>query len=65
MGWRRFVLFDAARRVALVRRVHDHGYVFSGELERIAGRAAYLGEWLLVLILRGFRRRFSISRSRN
>jgi len=30
------------------------GYVFSGELERIAGRAAYLGEWLLVLILAAF-----------
>jgi rhodanese-related sulfurtransferase len=30
------------------------GYVFSGELERIAGSAAYLGEWLLVLILAAF-----------
>jgi len=28
--------------------------VFSGELERVAARAAYLGEWLLVLLLAAF-----------
>src|SRR5260370_20026160 len=30
------------------------GYAFSGELERIAARAACLGEWLLVLVLAAF-----------
>ena len=30
------------------------GYAFSSELERVAARAAYLGEWLLVLLLAAF-----------
>jgi rhodanese-related sulfurtransferase len=30
------------------------GYAFSGQLEWIAARMAYLGEWLLVLALAGF-----------
>jgi rhodanese-related sulfurtransferase len=30
------------------------GYTFSGDLERVAAKAAYLGEWLLVLLLAAF-----------
>ena len=54
MGWRRFVLFDALGALLWSGAFMITGYVFSGELERIAGRAAYLGEWLLVLILAAF-----------
>ena len=54
MGWRRFVLFDTLGALLWSGAFMITGYVFSGELERIAGRAAYLGEWLLVLILAAF-----------
>ena len=30
------------------------GYTFSSDLERVAAKAAYLGEWLLVLLLAAF-----------
>ncbi len=54
MGWRRFLLFDAIGALAWVSAFTVTGYVFSGELERVAARAAYLGEWLLVLLLGAF-----------
>jgi membrane protein DedA with SNARE-associated domain/rhodanese-related sulfurtransferase len=54
MGWRRFVLFDALGALFWSSTFMITGYVFSGELERIAARAAYLGEWLLVLVLAAF-----------
>jgi membrane protein DedA with SNARE-associated domain/rhodanese-related sulfurtransferase len=54
MGWRRFILFDALGALLWSSAFMITGYVFSGELERIAARAAYLGEWLLVLILAAF-----------
>ncbi len=54
MGWRKFLLFDAIGALAWVSAFTVTGYVFSGELERVAARAAYLGEWLLVLLLGAF-----------
>jgi rhodanese-related sulfurtransferase len=54
MGWRRFVLFDSLGALLWSSAFMITGYVFSGELERIAARAAYLGEWLLVLVLAAF-----------
>jgi membrane protein DedA with SNARE-associated domain/rhodanese-related sulfurtransferase len=54
MGWRRFVLFDALGALLWSSAFMITGYVFSGELERIAAHAAYLGEWLLVLVLAAF-----------
>ena len=51
MGWRRFVLFDALGAWLWAGAFMVTGYTFSGELERIAARAAHLGEWLLVLLL--------------
>ena len=54
MGWRRFVLFDALGVLLWASTFMVTGYVFSGELERIAARVAYLGEWLLVLLPAAF-----------
>jgi membrane protein DedA with SNARE-associated domain/rhodanese-related sulfurtransferase len=54
MGWRKFLLFDAIGALAWVSVFTITGYAFSGELEHVAARAAYLGEWLLVLLLAGF-----------
>lgn len=54
MRWRRFVLFDALGALLWVGAFMVTGYAFSSELERIAARAAYLGEWLLVLLLAAF-----------
>ena len=54
MGWRKFLLFDAIGTLAWVSAFVVTGYAFSGELERVAARAAYLGEWLVVLVLGGF-----------
>src|SRR6185312_17224652 len=49
MGLRRFILFDFLGALLWVCAFTVSGYVFSGELERIAERAAFLGEWLVVL----------------
>jgi len=54
MGWRKFLLFDTIGAIAWVGVFTITGYAFSGELERVAARAAYLGEWLLVLLLGAF-----------
>jgi rhodanese-related sulfurtransferase len=54
MGWRRFVLFDAIGSLLWSGAFMVTGYVFSGELERIAAQAAYLGKWLVVLVLAAF-----------
>jgi membrane protein DedA with SNARE-associated domain/rhodanese-related sulfurtransferase len=54
MGWRRFLLFDAIGTLAWVGSFAITGYLFSGELERVAARAAFLGEWLVVLLLAAF-----------
>jgi membrane protein DedA with SNARE-associated domain/rhodanese-related sulfurtransferase len=54
MGWRKFLLFDALGALAWVGVFTITGYAFSGQLERVAARASYLGEWLLVLLLGAF-----------
>jgi membrane protein DedA with SNARE-associated domain/rhodanese-related sulfurtransferase len=54
MGWRRFLLFDVLGALIWAGAFTGAGFVFSGQLERIARRAAYLGEWFLVLVLAGF-----------
>jgi rhodanese-related sulfurtransferase len=51
MGWRKFLLFDAIGAFAWVGAFTITGYVFSGELERVAAQASYLGKWLLVFLL--------------
>jgi membrane protein DedA with SNARE-associated domain/rhodanese-related sulfurtransferase len=54
MGWRKFLLFDAIGALAWVGVFAFTGYAFSGQLERVAARAAYLGQWLLVFLLAAF-----------
>jgi membrane protein DedA with SNARE-associated domain/rhodanese-related sulfurtransferase len=54
MAWPKFLFFDVLGALAWVGAYTVTGYVFSGELERIAARAAYLGEWLLVIVLAAF-----------
>ena len=54
MGWRKFLLFDVIGATAWASAFTVTGYLFSGELERIAARAAYLGEWLLVIVIGAF-----------
>jgi membrane protein DedA with SNARE-associated domain/rhodanese-related sulfurtransferase len=54
MGWRRFLLFDVLGAMIWVSAFTGIGFAFSGQLERVAQRAAYLGEWVLVIVLAGF-----------
>lgn len=54
MGWRRFLLFDILGALLWVSAFTITGYMFSGDLERVAARAAHLGEWLLVFLLAAF-----------
>jgi membrane protein DedA with SNARE-associated domain/rhodanese-related sulfurtransferase len=54
MGWRKFLLFDAIGALAWVSAFTITGYVFSDQLELVAARAAYLGKWLLVILLGAF-----------
>lgn len=48
---RRFLLFDAAGSVLWGGTFLGLGYVFSGQIERVAEHLASLGSWFLVLIL--------------
>ena len=54
MGWRKFLLFDTIGALAWVGVFTFTGYAFSGQLERVAARATYLGKWLLVFLLAAF-----------
>jgi membrane protein DedA with SNARE-associated domain/rhodanese-related sulfurtransferase len=54
MNWRKFLIFDAIGALAWVSAFSITGYAFSGQLELVAKRAAYLGEWLLVILLGAF-----------
>jgi len=54
MGWQRFLLFDVAGTLLWVCSFTITGYVFSGELERVADNAAFMGEWLLFFLVAGF-----------
>ena len=51
MGWRKFLLFDVIGALAWVSAFTVTGYMFSGELERVAASAALSGEWLLVVLV--------------
>jgi len=48
---RRFLLFDAAGSFLWAGSFLGLGYIFSGEIERVAEHLASLGGWLLVLLL--------------
>ena len=54
MEWRKFLLFDAVGAFAWVGAFTITGYTFSGQLDRVAASAAYLGGWLLVLVVAAF-----------
>jgi membrane protein DedA with SNARE-associated domain/rhodanese-related sulfurtransferase len=54
MGWRKFLLFDVLGALIWVAAYTLSGFAFSGQLERFAQQAAYLGEWLVVILLAGF-----------
>ncbi len=51
MRARRFLLFDALGSLLWGGTFLGLGFLFSGEIERLAERLASLGGWLLVLIL--------------
>jgi membrane protein DedA with SNARE-associated domain len=48
---RRFLLFDAAGTLLWAGAFLGLGYVFSGQIDWVAGHLAALGGWLLVLLL--------------
>jgi membrane protein DedA with SNARE-associated domain/rhodanese-related sulfurtransferase len=54
MGWRKFLVYDAAGALAWVSAYVLTGYVFAGQLERVAQGAARTGEWFLVILIGGF-----------
>ena len=54
MGWRRFLLYDVAGALLWVGSFTITGYVFSGELERVAANMAYTGKWILFILVAGF-----------
>ncbi|MGH9679787.1 MAG: VTT domain-containing protein [Candidatus Acidiferrales bacterium] len=54
VGRKRFLLFDVLGALFWVTVYSGTGFAFSGQLERIAQRAAVLGEWLLVFLVGGF-----------
>jgi len=54
MRARRFLLFDAGGSFLWAGTFLGVGYVFSGQIERVAERLASLGSWLLVLLVAVF-----------
>lgn len=51
MRFQRFLLFDAMGSALWACAFLGVGYVFTGEIERVAAQLASLGGWLLVLLL--------------
>ncbi|HKV25907.1 MAG TPA: VTT domain-containing protein [Candidatus Acidoferrum sp.] len=51
MRRRRFLLFDSAGAFIWASTFLGLGFVFSGQIERIAERAASLGSWLIVILI--------------
>lgn len=51
MRFRRFLLFDAGGSALWAGAFLGLGYVFAGQIERVAARLASLGGWLLVLVV--------------
>ena len=54
MRARRFLLYDALGALLWSGSFLGLGYIFSGEIERLAEHLAFLGGWLLVLLLGAF-----------
>ena len=54
MSRRRFLAFDLLGALLWVTAFTVSGYVFSGELDRVAARAAFLGGWLLLVLVAAF-----------
>lgn len=54
MRLRKFLLFDILGSLLWLGTYLGLGYLFSGQIERIAQHAAALGSWLLVLLISGF-----------
>lgn len=50
MRFRRFLIFDSLGSMLWAGTFLSIGYIFSGEIERVAQRLASLGGWLLVLV---------------
>lgn len=51
MRYRRFLLFDSLGSLLWAGLFLGLGYIFSGQIERVAESAASLGGWLLVILL--------------
>ena len=60
MGWRHSFSLTRSGRLLWVSAFTITGYTFSSDLERVAARAAYLGEWLVVLVAGRVRRLHSL-----
>jgi len=54
MRWPKFLLFDVLGSFLWLGTYMGLGYLFSGQIERIAEHAARLGGWLLVLLISCF-----------
>ena len=54
MSWRKFMLFDMTGALLWAGAYTILGFAFSNQLERVAAKAALLGEWLLVILIAGF-----------
>jgi membrane protein DedA with SNARE-associated domain/rhodanese-related sulfurtransferase len=54
MGWRKFLLFDVLGALIWVSSFVLTGYIFAGELERVAAQAAFLGKWLAAIVVAAF-----------
>jgi membrane protein DedA with SNARE-associated domain/rhodanese-related sulfurtransferase len=54
MPWQRFALFDGTGTILWAATYVGTGYVFSGELERVADHLAFLGRGLFALLAAGF-----------
>jgi len=53
MPWQRYALFDGMGTALWAGSYIGAGYVFSGELERVAARLSFLGRGLFALLLAG------------
>lgn len=51
MRWRRFLLFDALGAIFWAGAYLGFGYIFSGQIEKVADQALRLGSGLLVLVV--------------
>jgi membrane protein DedA with SNARE-associated domain/rhodanese-related sulfurtransferase len=53
MPWQRFAFFDAIGALLWVSVYIGVGYIFSGQIERVASRLVFLGRGLFVLVVAG------------